>query len=161
VAHSWPKRRLDDWLNHAEWSKPPGKKGLQMTTFRDVCRRSSLCLTRPVTPEVAGSSPVAPVKYLQIRMLRCHNRRQICADYTDLSAATPETARSGPKSGVEFKPIRAALRLSARAACNYTKRPEVTAAPRPLAGASARGRISSWMRRRERQQPPACAPAAS
>jgi hypothetical protein len=35
VAQSWPKRRLDDWLNHA-------------------------ALTRPVTPEVAGSSPVAP-----------------------------------------------------------------------------------------------------
>src|SRR5439155_22934630 len=28
--------------------------------FRDVRRRASLCSTRPVTPEVAGSSPVAP-----------------------------------------------------------------------------------------------------
>jgi hypothetical protein len=22
VAHSWPKRRLDDWLNHAERARP-------------------------------------------------------------------------------------------------------------------------------------------
>jgi hypothetical protein len=39
-----------------------GKKGLQMSLFKDVRRRASLCPTRPVTPEVAGSSPVAPAK---------------------------------------------------------------------------------------------------
>ncbi len=37
------------------------RKYLQMTLFRGVRRRASLCPTRPVTPEVAGSSPVAPV----------------------------------------------------------------------------------------------------
>jgi hypothetical protein len=34
--------------------------------FRGVRRRTSSSPTRPVTPEVAGSSPVAPVKDLQI-----------------------------------------------------------------------------------------------
>jgi hypothetical protein len=33
-----------------------------MNTFRGVRRRASLCPTRPVTPEVAGSSPVAPAE---------------------------------------------------------------------------------------------------
>ena len=42
------------------------RKYLQTTLFRGVRRRASLCPTRPVTPEVAGSSPVAPVKSLQI-----------------------------------------------------------------------------------------------
>ncbi len=32
-----------------------------MIMFRGARRRASLCPTRPVTPEVAGSSPVAPV----------------------------------------------------------------------------------------------------
>ena len=31
---------------------------------------------RPVTPEVAGSSPVAPVKYLQISIVCCLARRK-------------------------------------------------------------------------------------
>jgi hypothetical protein len=62
VAHSWPKRRLDDWLNHAERSGLRDEKCLQMPPFGVDRRRASLFLTRPVTPEVAGSSPVAPVK---------------------------------------------------------------------------------------------------
>ena len=60
LAHSWPKRRLDDWLNHAERPSPQDEKCLQMGPLRGVRRRASLCRTRPVTPEVAGSSPVAP-----------------------------------------------------------------------------------------------------
>jgi hypothetical protein len=59
VAHSWPKRRSDDWLNHADRSQPPNEKRLQMRTFGAVRRRASFCRTRRVTPEVAGSSPVA------------------------------------------------------------------------------------------------------
>jgi hypothetical protein len=39
-----------------------GEKHLQMRPFRDVRRRASSCPTRPVTPEVAGSSPVAPAE---------------------------------------------------------------------------------------------------
>ncbi len=61
VVRSWPKRRSDDWLNHAERWRPAGKQHLQMRLFRDVHRRASPYPTRPVTPEVAGSSPVAPV----------------------------------------------------------------------------------------------------
>ena len=33
-----------------------------MNLFDGSRRRASLCRTRPVTPEVAGSSPVAPVE---------------------------------------------------------------------------------------------------
>src|SRR5919109_3602612 len=62
VAQSWPKRLFDNWLNHAGPRQRNGEKSLQMKPFRDVRRWASLCLTRPVTPEVAGSSPVAPVK---------------------------------------------------------------------------------------------------
>jgi hypothetical protein len=61
MAHSWPKRRSDDWLNHAERRRGQSQKCLQTTAFRDVRRRASWCPTRPVTPEVAGSIPVAPV----------------------------------------------------------------------------------------------------
>ncbi len=50
-----------------------------MTTFSDGRRRASWRPTRPVTPEVAGPSPVAPVllKCLQIGTSCCRNRRQI------------------------------------------------------------------------------------
>jgi hypothetical protein len=61
VAHSWPKRGIDDRLNHAEWRAPQHKNALQMRLFRPARRWASLCPSRPVTPEVAGSSPVAPV----------------------------------------------------------------------------------------------------
>src|SRR6266542_1498231 len=63
VAHSWPKRRFDVWLNHAEPAWRPSKKYLQMMMLRGVRRQALRCLTRPVTPEVAGSSPVAPALY--------------------------------------------------------------------------------------------------
>ena len=54
----------------------PGRKCLQMRPFGELRRRPSLCPTRPVTPEVAGSSPVAPVsrKCLQTGMSCCLNR---------------------------------------------------------------------------------------
>ena len=61
VAHSWPKRRLDDWLNHAVPRRLPSHKALQMIPFAGTRRQTSSCPIRPVTPEVAGSSPVAPV----------------------------------------------------------------------------------------------------
>ena len=42
-----------------------------------VRRRASLCLTRPVTPELAGSSPVAPVEnILQIKAFCCQSWRR-------------------------------------------------------------------------------------
>src|SRR6266545_8188445 len=62
VAHSWPKRRLEDWLNHAALGWLSSQKTLQMRLFRGVRCLASWCPTRSVTPEVAGSSPVAPVQ---------------------------------------------------------------------------------------------------
>jgi hypothetical protein len=41
VARSWPKRRLDDWLNHAEARRRERERCLQMRPFRDVRRRAS------------------------------------------------------------------------------------------------------------------------
>jgi len=38
------------------------EKRLQTAPFGGVCRWASSCPIRPVTPEVAGSSPVAPVE---------------------------------------------------------------------------------------------------
>jgi hypothetical protein len=55
---------------------------------------------RPVTPEVAGSSPVAPAKMpakLHLLFLCCLSRRRIRPDYTDFFAARPETRENGPK----------------------------------------------------------------
>jgi hypothetical protein len=70
VAHSWPKRRSDDWLNHAEPVRRRVEKYLQIGPFRGVRRRTSSCPTRPVTPEVAGSSPVAPVSLFALQNCR-------------------------------------------------------------------------------------------
>jgi hypothetical protein len=61
VAHSWPKRRLDDWLNHAVPSWLSSHKTLQMSPLAGTRRQTSSRPIRPVAPEVAGSSPVAPV----------------------------------------------------------------------------------------------------
>jgi hypothetical protein len=45
-----------------------------MRVSRGVRRRALRCLTRPVTPEVAGSSPVAPAEnILQIGIFRCRS----------------------------------------------------------------------------------------
>ena len=85
---------------------------------------------RPVTPEVAGASPVAPVKDLQIAILCCRFRRQIGADYTGFILRRPENERNlAPKRvrGSHFKPNRALFMQARKAACDYTKRPEVNA----------------------------------
>jgi hypothetical protein len=75
VAHSWPKRRSDDWLNHAEPVRRRVEKYLQIGPFRGVRRRTSSRPTRPVTPEVAGSSPVAPVHDCSaFRLTQGHHR---------------------------------------------------------------------------------------
>jgi hypothetical protein len=45
-----------------------------MTLFRGVRRRALLHSIRPVTPEVAGSSPVAPAEnILQMHMFCCQD----------------------------------------------------------------------------------------
>jgi hypothetical protein len=66
-----------------------------MNLFGGVRRRPSFCLNRPVAPEVAGSSPVAPpLKSLQIGILCCRVGRQIAADYTHFSRRDDETAKT-------------------------------------------------------------------
>jgi hypothetical protein len=50
------------------------------------------CERRPVTPEVAGSSPVAPVKTPEIGRLCCQHRRRIWADYTNGCSASQATS---------------------------------------------------------------------
>src|SRR6266536_3859172 len=68
ISHLWPKRRLKDPRNHVERRPLQSEDALQTTPFRRDRAWPSSHPTRPVTPEVAGSSPVAPVllKYLQI-----------------------------------------------------------------------------------------------
>ena len=60
---------------------------------------------RPVTPEVAGSSPVAPVKFLQIELCCCRSEGGILGNYRLFHAATrskqtgslaPDSSRLGP-----------------------------------------------------------------
>jgi hypothetical protein len=122
VAHSWPKRRLDDWLNHAERKGLRRGKHLQMRLFGGVRRRASPCPTRPVTPEVAGSSPVAPVKSLQIG-------RSVLSDVTaewsrphrlSLDATRSESIRGRP---TDFKPILGRVPADYEAGADHTKRP--------------------------------------
>src|SRR5687768_6154356 len=62
-------------------------------------------------------------------MLCCRVGRHIGADHTHtfLEATTkaPKTARNAV-AGDHFKPIQAEFKLAATAACDYTRRPEVT-----------------------------------
>jgi hypothetical protein len=79
---------------------------------------------RPVTPEVAGSSPVAPVKFLQKKILCCRTGRQIGADYTQFSRGDDETAKTvqnavtGATISSRFRP---SWDRSTKAARHYTK----------------------------------------
>jgi hypothetical protein len=61
AAHWWPKRREQDLRNHAAQLRRKHTNALQMNEFEVARRQASLHPKRPVTPEVAGSSPVAPV----------------------------------------------------------------------------------------------------
>jgi hypothetical protein len=146
-----------------------GRKALLSAGIPAYSRPSRNNQDRPVTPEVAGSSPVAPVKIPANRQVvlsvQTPDRRQLHRPFRSKTRNGQKTARN-QSPGCRVQADSGRVETVRQAACNYTKRPEVTAAPRPairmrLAGASAPGRISSWMRRRERQQPPACAPAAS
>ena len=93
-----------------------------------LCRLSSY---RPVTPEVAGSSPVAPAKVPA-------NRHVVLSDLTPkrrrlhgLFSKRRRKRRKRPEMrsrSDDFKPIQAEFRPATKAACDYTKRPEVTAA---------------------------------
>jgi hypothetical protein len=100
VAHSWPKRRSDDWLNHAKQGLRRSEKCLQTRPFRGVRRGASRCPTRPVTPEVAGSSPVAPIKLLQIDMFCCRSRHRRTPAFV--------SSRICPARNPRREPVRAA-----------------------------------------------------
>jgi hypothetical protein len=61
-------------------------------------------------------APSLPLKFLQIGILCCHDRRQVGADYTDFFAARPRNARKRAETGrpaVDFRPIQAPLRPTA------------------------------------------------
>ena len=71
-------------------------------------------------------------------MLCCPVGRHIGADYTHFSRGDDETAQKRPEMRSlvdDFKPIAGPVRLTAKAACDYTERPEVTAIP-PVASES-------------------------
>src|SRR5829696_4893313 len=81
-----------------------------MKPFEGVLRRASLCPPRPVTPEVAGSSPVAPVENtLQISTFCCRFWRK-------RPPARPPavTVRRPPRSRARRGDGRAAVSVSAR-----------------------------------------------
>jgi hypothetical protein len=82
----------------------------------------------PVTPEVAGSSPVAPVKSLQIGIFCCRIRQRMSADYTNGCSSRVETAQSGAKPGStsRFQAVFGLVDNDRRPAFDYTERPEVT-----------------------------------
>jgi hypothetical protein len=60
LVHTWSKRRLNEWLNHAAQMWIRTQKAQQIGRFTLARRPLTTRPIRPVTPEVAGSSPVAP-----------------------------------------------------------------------------------------------------
>ena len=130
-----------------ESPQPQGRKALRFTGIPADPRSTRKRHDRPVTPEVAGSSPVAPVDSLQIGISRCRFRRQIEADYTDFSLAAPKSNQSRPNR-VRHPSISSRSRPSftraTKAACDYTKRPEVTAPPRAI-DAGRRPVVTLWL----------------
>ena len=86
----------------------------------------------PVTPEAAGSSPVAPVKVPANRQLVLSVRTANLTRLHRLFRCETRNARKRRETGrpgIDFKPIQPLFRLSAKRACDYTKWPEVTAPP--------------------------------
>jgi hypothetical protein len=127
------------------------EKSLQMSPFGGVRRRAWLSPTRPVTPEVAGSSPVAPAKipaneyYFALSSLtpgRCR-LHTLFSERRRNSQKRPEMRSRSD----HFKPIEAELRLTARAGVNYTKRPfrarRVAGSTRDVPQARGRGGCAS------------------
>jgi hypothetical protein len=105
-------------------------KPLLVRVFRAVGWMIVAPPARPVTPEVAGSSPVAPAKStLQIPILCCQARRASRADYTNVRSRRVETAKKGAKPGSgAFKPFLASSTPTANSAFAYTEWPEVRTA---------------------------------
>jgi hypothetical protein len=79
--------------------QPPALlKSLLIVLFEAFGWRIVFALARPVTPEVAGSSPVAPVKYLQIAMFCCRSRRKRPSASFHPAHIPPETSPGNPRS---------------------------------------------------------------
>jgi hypothetical protein len=85
---------------------------------------------RPVTPEVAGSSPVAPVKipakWHIVLSVQTPDRGRLHAPSIEATRNSSKRPDTGP-GRLDFKPIHAEFTRATTAACDYTKRPEVTA----------------------------------
>jgi hypothetical protein len=110
-------------------------------------RSARNCHDRPVTPEVAGSSPVAPVKSLQISRFCCPSRRKRPPAFTDPAHIPHGNPPLEPGRSREFpqpfgRPDRpeVASRTSAEYACLQVFRP---ARQRPAASIPHRSRTPS------------------
>jgi hypothetical protein len=116
VAHSWPKRRLDDPLNHAVRRTPEGGKYLQMRPFRGVRRQSSVSLTRPVTPEGRGfesrRSPSLEVPASKpLLPFQAHATRPPCGPLLGLNACWPSDLHGLPR-GFRTEALRARFTMT-------------------------------------------------
>jgi hypothetical protein len=90
VPHSCPKRARPASRNYAGFGLPTARNPCDKRLLRVDSRQASLPPARPVTPEVAGSSPVAPVKSLQIGIFCCPS------DANDRRLSSiPRTSRTG------------------------------------------------------------------
>jgi hypothetical protein len=105
---------------------------------------------RPVTPEVAGSSPVAPVEIPANRHVVLSVQTPGRSQLHTLFSRRRQKAQNGPKCGrgvAVSSRFEVELTLLATAPCEYTKRPEVNAPPARVPGgpssrAAAQGSLS-------------------
>jgi hypothetical protein len=137
-----PKRRLNDpnprqRRTAAESGRGAGTAGAKRDPGAPRRDPFSLVhpLTRPVTPEVAGSSPVAPRKN-PCKVACCVVRLDAKSaptthNFLDATRKRPKTARYAV-AGRRFQADSGRVQLTAKAAGDYTRRPEVTAAPPPM-----------------------------
>jgi hypothetical protein len=102
---------------------------------------------RSVTPEVARSSLVAPVKVLQISMLCCRIRHQIGADYTDFFPRRAKHAKTGrnPPTLSPFQADLCGAQSDDEVGLRLHKWPEVTGA-RPVAANAGRAVLAQSRR---------------
>ena len=76
IPHPSRRRSPQAPANPRQSPQRQGRK-FPLTAGMPACPRSARkSHDRPVTPEVAGSSPVAPVNYLQIAIFCCRDRRK-------------------------------------------------------------------------------------
>ena len=104
------------------------RKCLLQPVIRGGRRPWRLRPCRPVTPEVAGSSPVARAKLPANGHVLLSAQRPDRGQLHTRSIEPTRTAKKGRKrrSGAhDFKPILADAGSAAKAACDYTKWPEV------------------------------------